>query len=1116
VVSREPPDQAMSRSPAGAAAPLRAESDVLAAAPRPADLRSPRIYYLHPLLAGPLADWASTLDRIATLGFDHLLLAPVFRPGGSGSILLAADYDRLHPALAAECDAEAGLARIAAEARARGLTTLLDVMPSRASAGSRAAPPPLFRAADEAVPLDPRRYAPEAGAAEARTDSDEALAGLAEWWTGHLLAWVETGIAGFRFIGLDRVPPTLMARVIGAVRQHAGDCQFLAWTPGLGVTALDGWRGIGLDFVFSSLPWWDFRSDWLWDEADRLHRVAPVIASPEAPFGQRLAATCRNPWQLQPLLRRAIGFAAAVGAGWLMPMGLEYGTVRRMDPRRDGPEDLARMAAEAPCDLTEAIIGANTMRAQESLLADPAPPRLLGAPDGPMLAVLRRSGGDAHGAGRARVLLLNADLAHRHAVAAIALNMHVLEGFVPAMPDGRATLQPGEAVLLAAEPATPIRREPDDPARSARAAAQQPRIAIEAVSPAVDDGEFPAKRIAGEVVTVEADVIADGHDVLAAALLWRPADQPDWREVWMQPRGNDRWRASFPLRRVGLHEFAIEAWRDAFGSFRDELEKKRAAGVDSSLELIEGRELIAATVAAAPAALRQRLTALVRALEQAEPAEQRRLLLSEDVAALMRAADPRQFKTRSKIVYRVMADRPLARFASWYELFPRSMSDDPARHGTFRDVIRHLPRIRDMGFDVLYFPPIHPIGRTNRKGRNNALRPAPDDPGSPYAIGSGEGGHDALHPALGTFDDFRRLRESAHEHGLELALDFAIQCAPDHPWLKQHKDWFAWRPDGSLRYAENPPKKYEDIVNVDFYAPGAVPELWQALCDVVLFWAGQGVRIFRVDNPHTKPLPFWQWLLDTVTARYPDAIFLSEAFTRPKMMYRLAKLGFTQSYTYFTWRSDKRELREYLEELTTTAREFFRPNFFVNTPDINPVFLQHSGRPGFLIRAALATTLSGLWGMYNGFELCEARALPGREEYADSEKYQIRAWGWDRPGNITREIAALNRLRRANPALQTHLGTTFLNAFNDSILYYERATPDRSNVLLVAVGLDPHNPQEADFEIPLWNWSLPDDAALEAEDLIQGSRFVWRGKRQHMRLDPHALPYAIWRVHPAP
>ncbi len=388
------------------------------------------------------------------------------------------------------------------------------------------------------------------------------------------------------------------------------------------------------------------------------------------------------------------------------------------------------------------------------------------------------------------------------------------------------------------------------------------------------------------------------------------------------------------------------------------------------------------------------------------------LLLSDDMLTAMQAVDDHPFAARHAEV-RLDVDRPQAMFASWYELFPRSASDDSSRHGTWEDVIRRLPAIRAMGFDVLYFPPIHPIGSVNRKGRNNALRAQPGDLGSPYAIGGAAGGHDALHPELGTLDEFRAMIAAAREHELEIALDFAVQCAPDHPWLQQHHDWFRWRPDGSMRYAENPPKKYEDIVNPDFYADAALPELWFALRDVIQFWVDQGIRIFRVDNPHTKPFPFWRWMIADIRDRHPDVLFLAEAFTRPKIMYRLAKLGFNQSYTYFTWRNTKQEITEYLTELNRVpVRDFFRPNFFVNTPDINPVFLQTSGRPGFLIRAALATTLSGLWGMYSGFEICEAAPLPGREEYLDSEKYEIRVRNYAAPGNIVNEITALNRIRR--------------------------------------------------------------------------------------------------------
>jgi starch synthase (maltosyl-transferring) len=417
-----------------------------------------------------------------------------------------------------------------------------------------------------------------------------------------------------------------------------------------------------------------------------------------------------------------------------------------------------------------------------------------------------------------------------------------------------------------------------------------------------------------------------------------------------------------------------------------------------------------------------------------------------------------------------------------------------------------------MGFDTLYFPPVHPIGETNRKGPNNTLTPGPEDVGSPYAIGSADGGHDALHPALGSFADFAALVAAARDEGLEIAIDFAIQCSPDHPWLQQHPGWFAWRPDGSMKYAENPPKKYQDIVNVDFYGPDAVPDLWIALRDVVLLWASHGVKTFRVDNPHTKPLPFWEWMIGAVRDVHPEAIFLAEAFTRPNMMYRLAKIGFSQSYTYFTWRDGKQELTDYITELTTTApKDFFRPHFFVNTPDINPPYLQTSGRPGFRIRAALAATLSGLFGVYSGFELCESAPIPGKEEYLDSEKYEIRPRDWTAPGNIIADITLLNRLRRAHPALQTHLNTRFYVANNANILYYGKPAADGSDMILVMVNLDPHTPQEGSFEVPLWEFGLPDTGTVAVEDLAAGHRFDWHGKDQQIRLSPDE-PYRIWRI----
>jgi starch synthase (maltosyl-transferring) len=657
------------------------------------------------------------------------------------------------------------------------------------------------------------------------------------------------------------------------------------------------------------------------------------------------------------------------------------------------------------------------------------------------------------------------------------------------MPD---RLQPGEVLMAELDAAAPVR---GDEAHPASDATSRSPVVVDRVVPQAPG--FAVRRVIGRPITVEADIFADGHDVLAAELLWREAGKSEWRRSAMTPLGNDRWRGTMMPERIGRHFFTIEAWRDEYGSLSHALEVKSRAGVDVALD-----------VADAAAHLRRLgLSEVVAKLDRADTQAAVRLLTASETHHRVAATEARHLPCRHPEIA-VEVERPQAEFASWYELFPRSL-------GTFNDVVAHLPRVRDMGFDVLYFPPIHPIGTTNRKGRNNALKAAPDDPGSPYAIGAKDGGHDAIHAALGTPEDFRRLVAAAREHGLEIAIDFAIQCSPDHPWLSQHPEWFRRRADGSIRFAENPPKKYEDIVNVDFYAEGATPDLWLALRDVVLHWADEGVRIFRVDNPHTKPLPFWEWMIADVRGRHPDVIFLAEAFTRPTMMYRLAKIGFSQSYTYFTWRNTKSEIADYLRELTTTeVADYYRPHFFVNTPDINPIFLQSSGRAGFLIRAALAATLSGLWGIYSGFELCEAAALPGREEYLDSEKYEVRPRDFNAPGNIVAEITALNRLRRLHPALHSHLGVRFYNAFNDQVLVYGKPSPDGAEMILVAVSFDPHHVQEASFEVPLWEWKLPDNGAVEVEDLMRGSRFVWQGKVQRVRLDPADLPFAIWRIAP--
>ncbi len=657
--------------------------------------------------------------------------------------------------------------------------------------------------------------------------------------------------------------------------------------------------------------------------------------------------------------------------------------------------------------------------------------------------------------------------------------------------------------------------KPPDPALAALAAN---RVVIEGVSPEIDGGRFPAKAAAGDAFVVEADIFCDGHDKIDAAFLIRRSDESAWHEAPMAFFDNDRWRGSFAVDANAHYRYTLIAWRDLFSSWCDEVVKKRAGQVPIALELTEGRSLVEATLKSSDRASRvdkEDLTKLLSRLAATNDEEERiSLLLARDTAALMKRAGIRTNLTRYPRELELVVDRKRAAFSAWYELFPRSMSDDPNRHGTFDDVIGKLGYVSDLGFDVLYFPPIHPIGRTNMKGRNNSLTPEPGDPGSPYAIGASEGGHDAILPALGSFEDFARLVAAAREHSLEIAIDFAIQCSPDHPWIKEHPEWFDWRPDGTIKYAENPPKKYEDIVNVHFYR-GAFPELWYALRDIVLFWAKRGVKIFRVDNPHTKPMPFWEWMIGEVQKIYPDAIFLAEAFTRPKVMKRLAKVGFTQSYSYFTWRNTKAELTEYLTELATTeCRHTMRPNFFVNTPDINPVPLQTSGRAGFQARFFLAATLGGNYGLYSGFELCEATPVPGKEEYLNSEKYEIKAWDWDRPGHIRPDIRLLNRLRNEHPALQSFVNLNFYNAWNDNILYYGKTTPEKDDFLLFAVNLDPYNPQDADFEVPLWEFGLPDEASIPAEDLVTGAQFTWQGKVQHMHLDPADRPYMIWRLHP--
>jgi starch synthase (maltosyl-transferring) len=640
------------------------------------------------------------------------------------------------------------------------------------------------------------------------------------------------------------------------------------------------------------------------------------------------------------------------------------------------------------------------------------------------------------------------------------------------------------------------------------------KIVIEAVTPELNCGRYAVKREVSDQLQVEADIFKEGHDAIAAAVRFRPEDEEQWREARMRFVDNDRWAGTIPLERNLRYHYSVIAWTDVFGSWRSELRAKFDAGQDVASELLEGAEIVRGAVERASGKDRQQLSALLKQMSGKVPqAEAVAVALSPELLDLMERNPDRSDLTQYDQVLPVQVDRVRARYASWYELFPRSMSDDPERHGTFDDVIRKLPYVRDMGFDVLYFPPIHPIGLAHRKGKNNSLGAGPDQPGSPYAIGGEAGGHKAVHPELGTLDDFRRLVEAAREHGLEIALDFAIQVSPDHPYVTQHPNWFYIRPDGTIKYAENPPKKYQDIYPLNFYGPGW-EEQWEEWKSVILFWVEQGVKTFRVDNPHTKPVQFWEWMIRDVQRQYPDVVFLSEAFTRPKMMRVLAKAGFTQSYTYFTWRNFKGELQEYFTELTQgPMREYYRGNLFANTPDINPEFLQKGGRPAFMIRAVLAATLSSVYGIYSGFELCEGTPIPGKEEYLNSEKYEIKAWDWNRPGNIRPLITRLNQLRRENTALQEYDNLRFHLCDNDQVLFYAKTDPETRNVIFVAVNLDPFQAHEVTLFFPLVEIGVAEHESWQAEELLAGGTHLWQGSHQRIRLEPNA-PARIWRARP--
>lgn len=642
-------------------------------------------------------------------------------------------------------------------------------------------------------------------------------------------------------------------------------------------------------------------------------------------------------------------------------------------------------------------------------------------------------------------------------------------------------------------------------------------VVISNIAPLIEGGRYAVKRVPGESLCIEVDLIKDGHDQLAAVLKWRKASSRVWQETPLRSVDNDRWSATIVLDEIGEWRFTIEAWCDLYLTWIHDFERRLTGDQeDFSVDLEEGRRIFSA--ASNRASLKkarsdaQMLASLAEDLPGTPPREVPAKYGTAVVHALMARWPDRSFATEWKTPCPVWVDHPRARFSSWYEFFPRSAEGSATKHSTFRDC---LPRIEDaaaMGFDVVYFPPIHPIGLAHRKGKNNATTCLPGEPGSPWAIGGPAGGHCSVEPALGTLKDFEWLVNQARKRGVEIALDFAINCSPDHPYVKEHPDWFHQRPDGTIKYAENPPKKYQDIYPLNFHCEDW-KSLWNEMLRVVRFWISRGVRIFRVDNPHTKPVSFWEWLIGEIRKTDPDIIFLAEAFTRPKMMRMLGKIGYNQSYTYFTWRETREELQEYATELTQgEMREYYRANFWPNTPDILPHHLQNAPRSMFKLRAALAATLSTSWGIYSGYELCENAPLPGREEYLDSEKYQLKARDWNRPGNIKQFISRLNAIRRENAALHEYSNLAFIPAGNDRILAYYKWNDDRSNLIIVVANLDVHLRQESFIHLPLAEMGLGTGAAFTVEDLMWEEVYHWKGADNFVSLDPRSKPVHILRL----
>jgi starch synthase (maltosyl-transferring) len=641
------------------------------------------------------------------------------------------------------------------------------------------------------------------------------------------------------------------------------------------------------------------------------------------------------------------------------------------------------------------------------------------------------------------------------------------------------------------------------------------RVIIEGVTPQVDGGRFAAKRTVGDQVRVEADIFTDGHDAVAAILLARREGFEEWTEIPMQPLVNDRWFATFRVGELGRYGFKVQGWVDHFETWRRDLLKRIAAETDTGVDYLIGAQLIEGAAQRATGADHTWLCDRAAVLRSGKSPVALRTHATDPMLHELASRYPdRQLATESDKELAIVVDPVRARFSSWYEFFPRS-AGRPGTHGTFAECEKRLSYAAEMGFNVVYMPPVHPIGRTFRKGRNNAPQAEPGDCGSPWAIGADEGGHKAILPQLGTVEDFKRLVATARSLDLLVALDIAFQAAPDHPYVKEHEGWFRKRPDGTIQYAENPPKKYQDIYPFDFESQDW-QAMWEELKSVFLYWIDLGVTIFRVDNPHTKAFPFWEWLIGEIKRDHPEVFFLAEAFTRPKIMYRLAKLGFGQSYTYFPWRNAKQEITAYLTELTQTpVREFFRANQWPNTPDILTEFLQMGGRAAFVIRLLLASTLGANYGIYGpAFELLENRPVRhGSEEYLNSEKYEIRHWDLERPESLRVLIARVNRIRNDNAALQNDWSLRFHVSENDQLLCYSKESADRSNLILTVVNLDPYHTQTGFVTLPLGEFEIPEDRGFEAEDLLSGERYLWHGPRNYIELNPDSRSGHILRIH---